>query len=189
MEWHALLENWEVKLVALTLILAAWIDGKELKVPNWITFPMALTGLMWHSYSGGLGTWDDSGFLGSLAGLGMGLACLLPIYAVGGMGAGDVKLMAGMGAWLASWQTTAEAFVVSVIVGAVMAVVMVWRSGKFHEHYANSIVILNEWLTIRNPRELSRIAAERKPTMRLLPYGIPICIGSIGYFLYQGTLL
>ncbi len=79
MEWHALLENWEVKLVALTLILAAWIDGKELRVPNWITYPMALTGLLWHSYSGGLGSWDDAGLMGSLAGLGMGLACLLPI--------------------------------------------------------------------------------------------------------------
>jgi prepilin peptidase CpaA len=189
MEWHALLENWEVKLVALTLILAAWIDGKELRVPNWITYPMALTGLLWHSYSGGLGNWDDAGLLGSLAGLGMGLACLLPIYAVGGMGAGDVKLMAGMGAWLASWQTTAEAFVVSVFVGAAMAIVMVLRSGKTREHLANAFVIANEWLTIKNPRELSRIAAERKPTMHLLPYGIPICIGSIGYFLYQGTLL
>ena len=45
MELEFLLENWEVKLVAITLIVAAWIDGKELRVPNWITFPMALSGL------------------------------------------------------------------------------------------------------------------------------------------------
>ena len=50
-------------------------------------------------------------------------------------------------------------------------------------------IILNEWLTIKDPRELSRIAAERKPTMHLLPYGIPICIGSIAYFLYQGMVI
>ena len=53
----------------------------------------------------------------------------------------------------------------------------------------NFHLILNEWLTIRNPRELSRIAAERKHTMHLLPYGIPICIGSIAYFAFQGTLI
>jgi prepilin peptidase CpaA len=49
-------------------------------------------------------------------------------------------------------------------------------------------MILSEWMTIKNPRELSRIAAERKPKMLLLPYGIPICIGSIAYFFCEGML-
>jgi prepilin peptidase CpaA len=55
-------------------------------------------------------------------------------------------------------------------------------------HYANAITILREWLTIRDPRQLAHIAAQRKPTMLLLPYGIPICIGSIGYFVYAGLM-
>lgn len=189
MELEFLLENWEVKLVAITLIVAAWIDGKELRVPNWITFPMAFTGLAWHAYSGGMGEWAEGGFCGSLAGMGMGLLCLLPIYAVGGMGAGDVKLMAGMGAWLASANQTWEAFCVSVFVGAFMAIIMMWRKGNLADNFANFHVIINEWLTIRSPRELATNAAERKPTMHLLPYGIPICIGSIGYFLYTGMLI
>jgi prepilin peptidase CpaA len=50
-------------------------------------------------------------------------------------------------------------------------------------------VIINEWLTIRSPRELAANAAERKPTMHLLPYGIPICIGSIGYFIFEGLFI
>jgi prepilin peptidase CpaA len=189
MEWQSLLENWEVKLIAITLIVAAWIDGKELRVPNWITFPMAFSGLAWHAYAGGMGEWAAGGLCGSLAGLGMGLLCLLPIYAVGGMGAGDVKLMAGMGAWLASANQTWEAFCVSVFVGAFMGVYMMWKRGNFADNYANFHVIINEWLTIRSPRKLAAIAAERKPTMHLLPYGIPICIGSIGYFLYEGMLI
>ena len=189
MDWHSLLQHWEIKFVALTLIVAAVIDGKQLKVPNWITYPMAFSGLIYHAYSGGWGTWSDGGFLGSFTAMWVGLATLLPLYAVGGMGAGDVKLMAGMGAWLASSQQTWEAFVVSVFVGSAMAIVMVLRSGKLLHHYANVQIILSEWLTIKDPRELSRIAAERKPTMHLLPYGIPICIGSIGYFLYQGWVI
>ena len=175
-------------LVAITLIVAAWIDGKELRVPNWITFPMALSGLLYHTCYTGFGD-VESGFVGAMAGLGMGLLTLLPLYAVGGMGAGDVKLMAGMGAWLANYGQVWEAFCVSVVVGAVMAIIMVWRSGKFAEHQANFITILGEWMTIKNPRELSKIAAERKPRMVLLPYGIPICIGSIGYFLYEGMMI
>lgn len=43
-------------------------------------------------------------------------------------------------------------------------------------------------MLIRDPYELSKIAAERKPTMFLLPYGIPICIGTIGYFVYTGMM-
>src|SRR5688572_10689038 len=96
MDWHALLtDNLHVKFVCLVLIVAAWIDGKELRVPNWITFPMVLSGIAFNVWMSG---W--SGLGAALLGTVVGLATLLPLYSVGGMGAGDVKLMAGMGAWL-----------------------------------------------------------------------------------------
>jgi len=183
MDWQTiLLDNWHVKLVSAILILAAWIDGKELRVPNWITFPMVLTGLIFSTYMGGLG-----GLGAGMLGMVVGLLTLMPLYAVGGMGAGDVKLMAGIGAWL-GWQITLYAFCVSVIVGAIMAVCMVLWRGAFEKHYKQFLLILMEWINVRNPRELSRIAAERKPSMFLLPYGIPICIGSIGYFIFAGLM-
>ena len=183
MDWHTLLiVNWPVKLVCLLLVVAAYIDGRELRVPNWLTFPMVLSGLVYCSCIGGV-----DGFLSGLAGMSVGLLCLLPLYAVGGMGAGDVKLMAGIGAWL-GWQVTLYAFCVSTVVGAAMAIVMVWKQGSFQKHYVNFMVILSEWMQVRDPAELSKIAAERKPSMLLLPYGIPICVGSIGYFAYAGLL-
>ena len=183
MEWHNLLvEHWHVKLVCVTLVVAAYIDGKQLRVPNWLTFPMVLSGLAWNAWAAG---WD--GFTMALAGMAVGLACLLPLYSVGGMGAGDVKLMAGVGAWLGA-STTFSAFCVSAIVGAVMALWMVWRRKDFVHHYANFLTILSEFAHIKNPRQLSQIAAERKPRMLLLPYGIPICVGSIAYFFYAGII-
>jgi prepilin peptidase CpaA len=183
MDWQSLLlENWQVKIVAVILIWAAWIDGKQLRVPNWITFPMVLSGLIINTVLAG---WGGLGM--GLLGMVTGLMCLLPLYAVGGMGAGDVKLMAGMGAWL-GWEVTLYAFCASAIVGAVLAVLMVARKRAFEKHAVNFLVILNEWMTIRDPSKLSEIAAERKPRMMLLPYGIPICIGSIGYFLYNGMI-
>jgi prepilin peptidase CpaA len=118
----------------------------------------------------------------------VGLLTLLPLYSVGGMGAGDVKLMAGVGAWL-GWQTTLYAFAVSTIVGAVMAVLMVLHAKGWTKHYGNFLVIVHEWLAVKDPRKLSAIARERKSSMMLLPYGIPICIGSIGYFWSQGWLV
>jgi len=177
-----LAQHWEVKLVSGLLIWAAWIDGKELRVPNWLTYPMVLSGLV---YGAAVGGW--SGLGAALLGMLMGLATLLPLYAVGGMGAGDVKLMAGMGAWVGA-ATTWYAFCVSVIVGAIMAVCMAAYRKKLGHHYQNFWLIAMEWLTIKDPRQLATIAAERKHTMLLLPYGIPICIGSIIYFVYAGLI-
>lgn len=181
MEWsEILIENWHVKLVCLILIVAAYIDGKQLRVPNWLTFPMVAAGLVYNLWIGGWG-----GLATGLLGMVVGLLCLLPLYSVGGMGAGDVKLMGGVGAWL-GWKTTLLAFCVSAVVGAVMAVIMVLYRRNVQQHYANLLMILTEWMQVRNPQQLSQMAAERKSSMLLLPYGIPICIGSIGYFLYAG---
>ena len=182
MDWTAIATHWPVWVVTGLLIWAAWIDGRELRVPNWLTFPMVTAGLAYNFTQGGF-----NGLGGALLGMVAGLLCLLPLYAVGGMGAGDVKLMAGIGAWL-GWEITVYSFAVSAVVGAVMAVVMVLRRGAFQKHAANFLMILDEWKSIRNPSKLSAIAAERKPRMMLLPYGIPICIGSIAYFAYAGLM-
>ncbi|WP_417848935.1 A24 family peptidase [Thalassoglobus sp.] len=183
MDWETiLLDNWHVKFVCIVLIVAAYIDGKELRVPNWITFPMVLSGLVYSTWVGGLQGLGDG-----LWGMTVGLLTLLPLYAVGGMGAGDVKLMAGIGAWLGA-AVTWWAFVATVVVGAVMAIIMVLSRKAWDKHYGQFLLIAAEWMTIKDPRKLSAIAAERKPRMFLLPYGIPICIGSIGYFLYAGMI-
>jgi prepilin peptidase CpaA len=103
------------------------------------------------------------------------------------MGAGDVKLLAGVGAWVGG-TITLYAFCVSAIVGGVIALVMVLARRGWHKHYGQFLTIWNEMVTIRDPEKLAAIAAERKPRMLLLPYGIPIAIGTIAYFAYSGML-
>ncbi|WP_459556548.1 A24 family peptidase [Lacunimicrobium album] len=181
MDWNYLLfDHWEVKLVTIFMIWAAWIDGRQLRVPNWMTYPMILAGLVYNSFAFG---WDGAQM--AFVGMIVGLLTLLPLYAVGGMGAGDVKMMAAIGAWLGAIVTW-YAFCASVIVGAIMAIIMVLWRRDLEKHTVNAMIILNEWSTIRDPNKLAAIAKERKPRMLLLPYGIPICIGSIGYFMYTG---
>ncbi len=183
MDWQAILfDNWHVKFVCLVLIIAAYIDGKELRVPNWITFPMVLSGLAYNTYLDGTG-----GLWYAFIGMIVGLATLMPLYAVGGMGAGDVKLMAGIGAWLGAGATW-NAFLATVIVGGIMALAMVLKRRAWDKHFRNFLMIIAEFVNIKDPRILSGIAAERKPRMLLLPYGIPICIGSIAYFAYAGMI-
>jgi prepilin peptidase CpaA len=178
----ALAAGWPVRLVCLVLVVAAVIDGWKLKVPNWITFPLVLAG--W-TYGAAVGGWGGLWF--SLVGTAVGLALLLPAYAVGGMGAGDVKLLAGVGAWTGA-TVTFFAFCASALVGAVIALGMVFYKRSFRQHYGNFRDILGEFLVVRNPSELASLAAARKPSMLLLPYGIPLAIGSIGYFFWAGLL-
>lgn len=176
-------EHWPIWFVTIVLIVAAVIDGWKLKVPNLITFPMIISGWV---YSTAYHGWE--GLVWSLVGTAVGLALLMPAYAIGGMGAGDVKLLAGVGAWI--WGTdTAYAFCVSAIVGGVMAVVMVLAKRGWQKHHNQFWAICFEILTIRNPDELSTIAAGRKSSMLLLPYGIPIAVGTIAYFAWTGMLL
>jgi prepilin peptidase CpaA len=169
--------------VSALLVEAAVIDGLKLKVPNWLTFHMVIGGLAYATYVGG-----GPGLLWALSGAAVGLALLLPLHAIGGMGAGDVKLMAGVGAWMGT-SLTLGAFAVSTVVGGVMAVAMVAWSGQFIKHWVQFQVIGHEILTVRNPERLSEIAAARKPSMMLLPYGIPIAVGSIAYFAWVGILI
>lgn len=183
-------QHWPVWLVAITLVVAAVIDGYKLKVPNWLTFPMIVSGWLYGGFAGG---WE--GFALSLVGTVVGLALLLPAYAIGGMGAGDVKLLAGVGSWLGAAylmdgvKTTFYAFCVSALVGGVLALAMVLYRRNWSKHKHQFFKIVNEVVTIGNPTELATIAAERKSSMLLLPYGIPIAIGTIGYFIWAGMLI
>jgi prepilin peptidase CpaA len=181
--YHGIIANWPIWLLSGILIVAAIIDGWLLKVPNWLTFPLVLAGWLAAAWCGGF-----SGLAMSIAGTLVGLGLLLPAYAIGGMGAGDVKLMAGIGAWIGA-TATFYAFCVSSIVGGVIAVAMVLYRRRWHHHFLQFFKIVDEILVIRNPDTLSAIAAERKSTMLLLPYGIPIALGTIAYFFWSGMLI
>ncbi|MCH2114339.1 MAG: A24 family peptidase [Pirellulales bacterium] len=181
-----LADTWHVWFVSVTLIVAAVIDGYQLKVPNWITYPMIISGWVYSGVLSPYSGWEGLWF--SVVGTVVGLALLLPAYAIGGMGAGDVKLLAGVGAWM--WGTvTFYAFAVSTIVGAVIAVGMVLWTKSWEKHKNQFWAIVNEIFTVKDPEKLAEKAAERKPQMFLLPYGIPIAIGSIVYFAWHGMQL
>jgi prepilin peptidase CpaA len=169
-------------LVSFVLLEAAVIDGFSLRVPNWLTYHFAIGGLIFAFWKGGcpLLAW-------SLAGAGVGLMCLLPLYAIGGMGAGDVKLIAGLGAWIGPWFVF-WAFVATALVGGLMGLAMMLYSGNWIGHVLMMETIGREIMTIRDAGELAVRAAERKPRMLLLPYGIPIAVGSIVYFMWMRLL-
>jgi prepilin peptidase CpaA len=171
-----------VWVVSAIMVEAAVIDGWKMRVPNWLTYHLFIGGLAFGAWSHGL-----AGLGWALVGAALGLVLLLPLYAIGGMGAGDVKLYAGVGAWVGPL-VTFWAFATSAIMGGVMALAMIAWSGEYVRHWVQLQTIVHEILTIRNPEKLAAIADARKPTMKLLPYGIPLTVGSIAYFAFAGLL-
>ncbi|MBX3303484.1 MAG: prepilin peptidase [Nitrospira sp.] len=99
----------------LVLTIAGVFDIRSSRIPNWLTFPAMGFALAGHAWLGGM-----DGALFSLAGLGAGLGLFLLLYLTGGIGAGDVKLMAAIGAFLGVYGVLSSAWL-AIIVGGVYA--------------------------------------------------------------------
>src|SRR5436309_13402218 len=87
--------SWSAAAVAVLTTTAAATDLRSRRIPNWLTFPARVLGLAAHGVAGG-SSGLTQGVLGALVAGGL----LLPGWLLGWMGAGDVKLMAAVGAWL-----------------------------------------------------------------------------------------
>jgi len=67
---QSFVENWPIWVVTITLIVAAVIDGLQLKVPNWITFPMIVSGWVYCTAFSPYAGWE--GLVFSLLGTAVG---------------------------------------------------------------------------------------------------------------------
>jgi prepilin peptidase CpaA len=196
-----ILEHWPLWFICAAMIAAAVIDGWKLKVPNWLTFPLILSG--W-----ALGLLHDFGWLppstgfggigASLAGTMVGFALLYPIHMIGGMGAGDVKMQMGFGAWIGSFYGLSAgdahpgamwivfyAFCLAAVIGGVLALGMIAVRGQVRKNMTNTREILGDLFAAKGVGDVADKAAARKPRLHLLPYGIPLCMGFIAYLIYQ----
>jgi prepilin peptidase CpaA len=111
-------------LLVMILITASVIDIRSHRIPNWLTYPAVLFGIGFHTLLRGF----DGLFL-SGTGMLLGFGFLIVFYLVGGMGAGDVKLMAVVGAFLGPKGVFA-AFIFTALVGGIYAIVLLIRGGR-----------------------------------------------------------
>jgi prepilin peptidase CpaA len=188
------LDHWPLLFVSAAMIVAAVIDGWKLKVPNWLTFPLVIGGWVYGLCvsCGWLSGYEDAGGIGAaLLGTLAGFLLLLPVYAIGGMGAGDVKMQMGFGAWVGAYFGVAAglrviwwAFAAAVIIGGILALGMMVIRGRYRQNVVNTREIFGDLLGANNVGQMADRAARRKPRMHLLPYGIPLCLGFVGYLIY-----
>lgn len=107
-----------IGMLLLLVVSASYTDLRIRRIPNTITFTGAAFGVLLHSYSDGV-----SGALFALAGLALGIACLLPGYTLGQTGAGDAKLLGAVGTFLGPGSTFLAALA-SALAGAVFALLV-----------------------------------------------------------------
>ncbi len=194
------IENWPVAVVCVSMLAAAIIDWWKFKVPNKLTFPIIVAG--WILGLVNTFTWaDGSGIAGAggigsaIAGTFLGCALLIPVYAIGGMGAGDVKMTMGFGSWMGAFygfNTGAEvdapsiifwAFLCGVIVGGIIGLGMILVRGRFQDNATHLKEIVGDMF--KAPvTDMHDKANARRPRWHRLPYGVPLCIGFLGYLAY-----
>lgn len=149
------------------LLLAAIGDLRSRRIPNRLVAVLALLGIAFSVTQRPV----FPGALHGFEGLVTGLACWLPFYALGWLGAGDVKLFAAAGAWLGPMRAL-EGALIGALAGAVLAVLWMLRS----QGVRRAVQTLG--MAASSPGLLSSPAGGEKARSRL-PYGVAIAFGAI----------
>ena len=164
------MEYFQVNYLVALLITAAVIDLRTQKIPNLIVYPSVLIALTYNTIMNGA-----EGLLFSAGGIAIGTALLIIPYLMGGMGAGDAKLMGAIGGFLGP-KAVFFAFLLTAIAGGIYALilVLVYRPafrGFFRKQYNTLVgfILMRKYMPdIIEP-------ATNRPK---LCYGLPIAIGT-----------
>jgi len=165
-------------VVLVGSLVAATTDVWKFKVYNLLTLPLLGSGLCYWAYVNGL-----PGLVGSALGVLFGFGVMFMLYVLGGMGAGDVKLMAAMGAWL-GMPLTFFVFVAGSLVAGVYALVVIVTRGNFSETWVNFRVMWHRAAALgRYLGAETQVEAELKDPgrrHRVIPFAAMLALGLIG---------
>ena len=149
--------------------IACWFDVRTRRIPNRLTFPAAALGIAAATAAHG-----GSGALASAAGLFVGLMLFFPLFALKGLGAGDVKLMGALGAWVGATMVLGVAFY-TALAGGVLAIALIVRHRYGGQAVRNLWLLLTHW-RVFGVRPLDALTLETS-TGPKLPYALPIAAG------------
>lgn len=193
-----------IVVICLGMVWAAWIDGYAFKVPNWLTLSLVVSG--WYLgllHNVGYTFAGEGGVGQALLGTLIGFACLFPALFIGGMGEGDVKMMMAFGSWMGAFfggnylqlpNTSMSAleviwwsFALGVIVGGVFGLVIMALRRQLHKNMQNAREIVTDLqvMMTHGPKKAAERANSRRKEWTRLPYGVPLCVGFLGYLYFR----
>lgn len=159
-------------IVVLAVALAAVVtDLRARRIPNVLTLGAAAAAWIFAAATGGLSALGTS-FLGWL----VGALLFFPLFALRGMGAGDVKLVAALGAWMGPLQALWLGIFASVA-GGIIALAVSFAHGYLRQAVSNVWLMLLHW-RIAGPGPVAGLTLQDSRAPRLA-YAVPIAIGVV----------
>lgn len=175
--------EWNRSIVVIVLIAASYFDIKEKRIPNFITFPAMMWGIIYSTICSGF-----DGLQFSLIGFAFGMAVFFIPFALGYMGAGDVKLMGAVGA-LMGWKFTLSALLYAALAGGVVVIAVAIYHRKIGRILLAAVgfvlVPAGRFLYQKSGNELilkiitffQKYQFDKKK--EYIPYGVAIAIGTL----------
>ena len=173
-----------VKIVLVCTVLAAGLyDLRYRRIPNWLNLAAMSAGVVLN-----LLLFAGHGFALALLGIGCSLLVYLPLYLVRGMGAGDVKLMAAVGA-IAGPRNWIGIFLATAILGGIVSLIYVLCRRRLHETLLNLGVIVTELLHVRAPIIRDPNLDIRSAGALRMPHGALIAVGVVTFLIFGSRFL
>ncbi len=165
------LEHIRIAAVLVVAMVAVAFDVRTRRIPNLLTFGGAILALLVAMVSGGLVATMTAVFAWVL-----GVALFLPFFALGGMGAGDVKLLAALAAWLGPVDAVYMA-IFTAMAGGVIGLAVTLARGYTRRALSNIWLMLMHWRVV-GPRPVPGLTLSDGHAPRLA-YAIPIAVGAL----------
>ncbi len=159
------------------LVWAAVVDLRERRIPNWLTLTLMLGGLVTSMlpYAS-----SQVNFASSSTGLVVGFALPFVLFAMGALGGGDVKLLAGVGAWIGPMNVF-YVFLAAAVVGLVIVIAQCVAQGRLRALLRNSTVLAVS-LTNADTVGMDTVSLAGKNSRSVekpLPYAVPVLVATI----------
>jgi prepilin peptidase CpaA len=164
--------------ILLSATVAGYFDFRWRRIPNWLVGATVVLSLGWHIWASG---W--TGLLMSGGGLLAGIALLLPLFLLRGMGAGDVKFFGAIGAAV-TYKHILSVFVIAALIAGVMALFRVLVARAFVATVGNIADILNRFMHGRfSPHPVVGLANEQA---LVIPFGVSMAVAT-WVFVFTGA--
>lgn len=161
--------DWITLLFACLLLAAALFDVRDRRIPNGVTVPGIVAGILLAALPGGIGVGA------ALLGLASALLVALVLFSLGAFGGGDGKLLLVVGAFMGP-ERFFYAFLAIAIIGGAMAVWETWRRGVLGATVRNTGWLMLSLVTFGAAGQRLTV---RSPGVVTIPYGIAIASGSL----------
>ena len=167
-------------LLGILVGIAAVYDIRYRRIPNWLVLAGIIAGFAWNSLSSGA-----SGLGRAAAGLGLGFILYFPLYLIRGRRAGDVKLLAAVGA-ITGPGNVFWVFLLTAILGGAIALVIVMLHKRTSHTFFNVGWIVRDLLHFKAPYKSSEELDVTSSKGLRVPHAAMMAVGAAAFiFLAQ----